>query len=141
MRLSFRRWRSRYCRFNREDRASSEIVAPVITQQYCSSRDYDSNGRLGDEIGGSRGGDATPSLAESIGEFFVHISKGSASERPRMLDMDRGERGLSNGRLDSEFGDIRGDPTSFLAESIGKFLAISRLHNQAACNAEPYINH
>jgi len=43
-----------------------------------------------------------------------------------MLDMDRGERGLSNGRLDSEFGDIRGDPTSFLADSIGEFSFVSQ---------------
>ena len=43
-----------------------------------------------------------------------------------MLDMDRGERELSNGRLGSEIGDIRGDSTPDLVESIGKFSFISR---------------
>ena len=38
-----------------------------------------------------------------------------------MLDMDSGDRELSNGRLGSEFGDIRGDATPFLAGSNGKF--------------------
>ena len=43
-----------------------------------------------------------------------------------MLDTDRGGRGLSNGRLGSEIGDIRGDSTPFLADSIAKFSFISR---------------
>jgi len=50
-RWRFERW-SHYC-FQREDRASSEIRALAMTQQYCSFRDYDSNGRLDGEIGGS----------------------------------------------------------------------------------------
>ena len=43
-----------------------------------------------------------------------------------MLYMDRGERELSNGRLGSEIGDIRGDSTPDLARSIAKFSFISR---------------
>jgi len=62
----------------------------------CSSQGEDSNGRLDGEIGGVDG-DATPSLAESIGKFSVHISSGRCSKRPLMVGMYRGERGLSIG--------------------------------------------
>ena len=44
-------------------------------------------------------------------QILVNISKGGEIDRMRMLDMDRGGRGLSNGRLGSGIGDIRGDST------------------------------
>ena len=53
----------------RIERLARSELRIYITQQCCSSRDYDSNGRLDDEIGGVDG-DATPSLAESIGKFW-----------------------------------------------------------------------
>ena len=49
--------------------SASEIRAVIVLcNKYCSSLDYDSNGRLDGEIAGVTG-DATPSLVESIGEF------------------------------------------------------------------------
>jgi len=55
-----------------------------------------SNGRLDGEICGVDR-DATPSLAGSIGNFLVHVSSGRCSNRPPMVGMNRGERGLSIG--------------------------------------------
>ena len=43
-----------------------------------------------------------------------------------MLDMNRGERELSNGRLGSAIGDIRGNSTPNLAGLNGKFSFVSR---------------
>ena len=54
------------------------------------------NGRLDGEICGVDR-DATPSLAGSIGNFLVHVSSGRCSNRPPMVGMNRGERGLSIG--------------------------------------------
>jgi hypothetical protein len=77
VRLSFQRWSYRYSRFNREDRASSDDPSSEYYATICSSRDYDSNGRLGGEIGGVDG-DATPDLAESIGKFWFISQRGAA---------------------------------------------------------------
>ena len=42
-------------------------------------------------------GHLTPALAGSIGDFLVDISPNSAIQRPPMVGMNRGERGLSIG--------------------------------------------
>ena len=59
-------------------------------------------------------------------QILVRISSTSEIGRLRMRQNDRGGRELSNGRLGSEIGDIRGDSTPDIAGSIAKFSFVSR---------------